>query len=358
MLVDQWFGHPGRLGDVVHGGGRVAVLGEEREGDFEQLTTSGIGGEASGGLWPPGWARIARKLSGPGTTPPLMAIMVSGTDAAVVRGAGKDPSDLAGQMAGREVRRGHVEIGVQKRRVRLDQPGVQAVHVGEAEPAEAEGGQFARHRVGTYRQRPPVDGRLDGRVAEALPRRGKGDHVAGPVGVDDADVGQLAGLPPPDRAGSRGHQRIELDVVPVFGRSEQPVGGPEVDRHLDAGPHVLAGDGPSGLQDQPVVVSYTQRLPQGGASSIGRRDLGVRPTGRSVVGIDVEGVVDGGGHDPPVGQLVPAQLVDGHMTPAGIVGYGATGELGALPGKVVVPEDGRTVGQDVGHQITGGRIER
>ena len=40
VLVEERLGHPGRLGDVVHGRGPVAPLGEELQGHRDQLLAS------------------------------------------------------------------------------------------------------------------------------------------------------------------------------------------------------------------------------------------------------------------------------------------------------------------------------
>ena len=55
VLVDEGLGDAGRLGDVVHGGGGVAVLGEEGEGHVEQLAPPGVGGQPAAGRarWSP-----------------------------------------------------------------------------------------------------------------------------------------------------------------------------------------------------------------------------------------------------------------------------------------------------------------
>ena len=48
VLVHERLGDAGGLGDVVHGRGRVAVLGEEGERHVEELAAPGVGGQPAG----------------------------------------------------------------------------------------------------------------------------------------------------------------------------------------------------------------------------------------------------------------------------------------------------------------------
>src|ERR1019366_8930859 len=65
VLVHQWFGDAGRLGDVVHGGGPVAPPGEELEGDRKELLASSLGGQ-------PPCRCLGGRVHGPRCYRPLM----------------------------------------------------------------------------------------------------------------------------------------------------------------------------------------------------------------------------------------------------------------------------------------------
>ena len=67
VLVDERLGHPCRLGDFVHRGRGVTVLGEERQGHVEQLAPPSLRGQAAGrrfGGSPPGMARRTGRSDG------------------------------------------------------------------------------------------------------------------------------------------------------------------------------------------------------------------------------------------------------------------------------------------------------
>ncbi len=193
--------------------------------------------------------------------------------------------------------------------------------------------------------------RLDGRIAEAFPRRGERDHVAGPIGIVDGDAAFALGRAEDHRALRPLHQGIELRAESVFGRTEEPVRRPQLGGQPDAAGHVLARNGPGRLQHEPPVAAD----PEGGAHPI------VLATARGSTvsaGVDTEGVVDGGGVDAPVGQLKPAELIDGDLAPSTVDGRGWFPlELGPLPRKVVVVKDGRPTGEHLSSDSGGARVE-
>ena len=133
-----------------------------------------------------------------------------------------------------------------------------------------------------------------------------------------------------DRAARQ--QALELGSVAVLGRAEEPVGGADGLGQGDAAGHVLAGDGPGRLEQQPVAGADARghggsasRSPPGGrrrrrrCGSRWRRSRG-RPARCRLRSLTVT------------------------WTQAGIVGRrGAAGEARPLPGQVVVVQHGRAV---------------
>ena len=123
------------------------------------------------------------------------------------RRAAEEPGTLSSTRRQRRREVGQVEVRaatawlcVSNSLVRASEPGRRA------EPGRCASNQrkpkaasSARHRVGPDGQRAPVGGRLDRGVAEALPRRGQQDGVAGGVRVGDRSS-RPAGSPEDDRA--------------------------------------------------------------------------------------------------------------------------------------------------------------
>ena len=185
VLVEQRFGDPRRLGDVVHGGGPVAPLGEQLERHREQLVAPLFRREPPGGGLHRTWhaAHVTERSYGS-------------------RGGRGRRAGLRDSRCGRSAR---LKCSAATRWFRYQQPLVggtqpcrQRNRVRRVEPVEPERRQLRRHGVGAHGQRSPVGRRLDGGVAEALPRRRQEDGVAGGVGVGDAAA--ALGLAEEDRA--------------------------------------------------------------------------------------------------------------------------------------------------------------
>ena len=159
VLVDQRLGHAGGLGDVVHGGGGVAVLGEERQGHLEELATSGVGGEA-----PSDRVAVARPSRAPavGLGTQRAAMPYHGgrwepgsrdlRPAGGASQAGRTAAILAGQV-------GEGEVGRRPRpRLWSNRPGSGAVQPGGQAAAPSGPGRTSRSRRRPAR-RPPDRGR-------------------------------------------------------------------------------------------------------------------------------------------------------------------------------------------------------
>ena len=100
--------------------------------------------------------------------------------------------------------------------------------------------------------------------------------------------------------------RASSGAVALLGRAQQPVRRSDRLGQGQSLGDALPGDGPGGLQDQPVVVVEAEGV-AGRASVAGRR-------------VGVEGVGDRGGGDAPLGQLAAGVLVDRDVAPCRVVG--------------------------------------
>ena len=194
-------------------------------------------------------------------------------------------------------------------------------------------GELGDDGVAAHGQRAPMDGGLDGRVAEPLPARREHDRVTGRVRVGDRPdpppFGERRCGPAVDGAdGCLGQEAGELGPVALLGRAEDPVGRPEAGGERQRGGHVLAGDGPRGVQQEALVRAHSETGASGGPVTRGR--------------VGVERVRDRGGVDAARRELPPAEVVDGHVGPRAVHRRPACdrGEPLPLPGEVVVVEDG------------------
>ena len=167
---------------------------------------------------------------------------------------------------------------------------------------------------------------------------GRATASRGGVGVGERDA---AGAAVDHRHRRRREEAGQLVAVAVLGRAEQPVGGAEALGQGEGAGHVLPGDGPGGVHaaggrgSRPRGRGWPSRSPAGGSGS---KPLGMRR-----------------GRDPPFGQLAAAQVVDGDVAPRRVVGRvaGEVGQLGPLPGQVVVVEDRRPAPEGGGHGVGG-----
>ena len=100
--------------------------------------------------------------------------------------------------------------------------------------------------------------------------------------------GHTAGGPRTTGHVGLGQEVGQLGAVPVLGRAEEPVGGAELGRQAQAAADVLPRQGPGRLQNEDLLRPDTERV----THPIGLDIRGVGRTGG-------EGVVDGGGGDPP-----------------------------------------------------------
>ena len=254
---------------------------------------------------------------------------------------GQDGGQAIGQVGTGEMRSGDGEVVLEQTRLGCIEPRREPGHLAQWEPAEPERRELPRHGVGADGERSTPDRGLDGWIAEPLPRRRERDDVAGLVGV--VDVEARAGLPQQDRAGRGRSQRLEHRAETVLGRTEQPEGGTELGRGSDAAGDVLPGNRAGGLEDEARLLCDTER----GADRVSPR-AAPQTFGDAHVdlGVDVEGVVDGRGGDAAGVELATAELVDGHVPPARVVGRwtevartarAARGGRGAGRGRVAPP---------------------
>ena len=93
-------------------------------------------------------------------------------------------------------------VVLEQRRVGCVEEGARRRGVVVREPSKAEGGELGGDGVGADGERASVDRRLDGRVAESLPRRPEDDDVTGCVGVRHAPVGCRQGAGPEHARGT------------------------------------------------------------------------------------------------------------------------------------------------------------
>ncbi len=110
------------------------------------------------------------------------------------------------------------------------------------------------------------------------------------------------------RPAARSSRRVELLVVAVLGRPEEPVGRTERPGEQEAAGDVLAPEGPRRLHDEDLVV----------ADAEGRRGWPAVTHGR----VRVEGVVERDRLDPACRQLEAGALVDGDVPPGRVVRRG------------------------------------
>ncbi len=261
-------------------------------------------------------------------------------------GAADQPGQPTREADDVQVPLGHGQVVGDQAPIRVVQPAAEGVRLGRVEPSKPEGPQLGPDGVGPDRHRPAVDGGLDRRVAEAFPPRRKHDGVAGRIGVLHSHRSLHGGHRSPMHPNpGPGQDALELVVVVLLGRAEQPVVGADGLGHREPGGHVFARDGPGRLEQQPLAVGDPEAAP-------GRHPI---PGGRP----GVKGVVDHRGLDTPGGQLVARAIVDGHVYPRRVIGWcRESGEPISLPGQVVVAQDGRSSGQGGGDRLPGGRIER
>ena len=181
----------------------------------------------------------------------------------------EEPAQVVGEAVEAEVgaRHGRVVV-VERARRGGGSPRSRSVGVGGVEPSEAERPQLVGHGVRAHGDGTPVDGGLDRRVAEALPRRRERDRVAGRVGVGHGPRRRSVEHAAPARPRGAA-QRV---LVAVLGRTDEPVGGAEGLGQRHGGGHVLALDGAHRVEQQ-SLVRLARRAPFGS-----RRD---RPRGSS-----------------------------------------------------------------------------
>lgn len=150
--------------------------------------------------------------------------------------------------------------------------------------------------------------------------------------------------PPHHGDAGDGEKRFELGTVVLLRGAEQPVRGADRLAQGQGGGDPLAGNGTDGVQEKPLLRFQTQSAP---------RPIPV--PGRTVT---VEAVVDGGGGDTSLGQLAPAELVDGHMGPLRVVGgWRPARERLPLPRQVVVVHDRTPTSQHLAHHGRCGGVQ-
>ena len=143
-----------------------------------------------------------------------------------------------------------------------------------------------------------------------------------------------------------GQDALELVVVVLLGRAEEPVVGADGLGHRQPGGDVLARDGPGRLEQQPA----RRRRRRGCA--------GCRPDPRSAPGWQRR-CGSRWPRCPGRPSSLSRPVVDGHVHPGRVIGWGReAGELIPLPGQVVMAEDGGSSGQGGGDRVRGGRVER
>ena len=240
VLVDQRLGHPGRLGDVVHGGGGVAVLGEEGEGDVEELAAPGVGGEAA-----PPWGCGAGS-AGSGSAVGLDLAVTAPIGGHGSRGSVAVPGSVPGSHRGRAGRRRSGRAG--RRREKWASATARLVQQAgiRVRPARRRAGRSRRGRTSRSRRRParrPPDrarwpaaagGRPTRWSGCRTPPRWRGGRPRRRPGRRRRPPSPVAPSGGPRTTGHRaaGHQGVELRAVPVLGRAEQPVGGAQLGGHL------------------------------------------------------------------------------------------------------------------------------
>ena len=372
VLVHEGLGHPGRLGDVVHGGGRVAVLGEERERHVEELAAPGVGGQPAGrpgtgaarSSGSAGSRRLEHRRSwchgSPGAGTGTAGPSIGPARPVTVSPGRQHRGDPVGQVLEGEVGPGHGQVALQQARIRV-RPARRRSRSISSRPnhSKPKAASSRGDRVGADDQGPPVDHRLDGRVAEPLPGRGQGDHVAGPVGVARPSDGSPSRRASPGRPGTGRRPpgaRARARSRPRPGRAAsrwRPSRAADADarRRCSCGAGPGSAGGPGGRS---VADPEGRRAPSGPPALAGPARPAAR--GRARHG---EGVVDGGGGDAPVGQLAPAQLVDGDVAPARVVGGGGwSANCGRCQGRSWWWRTAGRPARTVGHRSRRRRVER
>ncbi len=236
-------------------------------------------------------------------------------------------------------------MGARQREVALEAGVVSVLELGgdprevaEVVELETDGPQLLEHGVGVDGEGPAMGDRLQGRVAKALPGRGEHHEVGRGVGVVDR-----ADRTAQDLDATRVEQRRELVVVAVLGRAEQPEDGAECPGELEGAGDVLTRDRAAREQDESLAGHVEARA---SLCAIAERRVAVK------------GVVDRRRLDPSLGEFAPAAFVDRDVAPPRRVARSAeVGEVGALPGQVVVVQDRGAVPQDLGADLEGARVE-
>ena len=366
MLVDERLGHPGGLGDVVHGGGPVATVGEEAQGDVEELLAalsrrqpagggrgvllcssarSPSGARLPGRAGRPRWRPPGEARSGPPGDParrpvrPRRRVRAPPGPPAARRGCPAGPPGRSGPRATSRLRASRAGSGsVQPPPHR---PGVCGSNQSKPKAASSRATGYGADGQGTS-----VDRRLDRGVAEPLPARGQRHHVAGGVGVRHR-VGPAAGCGPVvHRAPGRGQDGGQLVVEAVLGRTEQPVGGAQRLGQGHARRHVLAGEAPGSAGGPPNRRRATPRA---------RRVVARRPG----AGIDDR---SGCRRSPRrcrgAASSSPARSLMVTWRHAGSSGGGGWWrQVGPLPGQVVVVQDRGPPAAGAGHHGQRLRVE-
>ena len=229
-----------------------------------------------------------------------------------------------------EVPSRHGPVVVQHRLLRMRQPARHLAGFGRGQPFEPQRSQLFQGGVLTDGNGAQMERGFHGRVPEALPRRRKGDHVSGRIGVLDAGTGghYPRHHPPVRRHCGAGQELLQGGLVTFLGSSDKPVVGAQRLRQRHARGDAFAGDGPRRLHDQQLVGPNPQELPD--CLPVSLRRPGVKQ------------VMDGNGVDAPAEQLEPGKFGGDDVAPLWVVwGRWEAAESGALPRQVVVMHERR-----------------